>query len=428
MLTGLPNRALAQDRLEHALDRLAQTDDETMVAVLFVDLDRFKLVNDGLGHETGDELLVAVSRRLLATVRRQDTVARLGGDEFVVLCEDLVDEDQAIELAERAEQAFAEPFVLSRAEVTVSASIGIAATSRSSDRAANLLQDADAAMYRAKRRGGARHELFDEVMHTQAVSRLLTERALRRALDRDELRVLFQPEFDLATGARVGVEALLRWDHPVRGIVVPGDFLKVAEETGIIVPIGAWVFRQACDVARASRHAGDDARLTVSTNLSARQLQRPDFPEFVARTALEAGVDPATLCLEVSESALLEDLDTISEALRALKDIGVQLAIDDFGTGGSSLTYLRRFPFDQLKIDRMFVEGLGRTAADDAIVAATIDMAHALGMVVSAEGVETDVQQQRLTELGCDRAQGYHLGAPQALDTPRLVLVRQQPA
>jgi len=427
-LTGLPNRALAQDRLEHALERLAQSDDDTLVAVLFVDLDRFKLVNDGLGHETGDELLVAVSRRLATTVRRQDTIARIGGDEFVVLCEDLHDEDEAVELADRAAQAFSESFALSHAEVTVSASIGIAVTGRSSDRASNLLQDADAAMYRAKRRGGARHELFDEAMHTQAVSRLLTERALRRALGRDELRVLFQPEFDLATGQRVAVEALLRWDHPVRGIVVPGDFLRVAEETGIIVPMGAWVLTQVCEVARATCYSGVDGPLTVSTNVSARQLQRPDFPEVVARAARDAGIDPATLCLEVAESALLDDLDTMAEALRALKDVGVQLAIDDFGTGGSSLTYLRRFPFDTLKIDRMFVEGLGRSAADDAIVAATIDMAHALGMVVSAEGVETEEQRLRLVDLGCDRAQGYHLGEPEELHPPRLELVRRQPA
>ncbi len=427
-LTGLPNRALAQDRLEHALDRLAQTDDDTHVAVLFVDLDRFKLVNDGLGHETGDELLVAVSRRLATTVRRQDTIARIGGDEFVVLCEDLRDEDQAVELAERAAQAFAEPFALSRAEVTVSASIGIAVTNRSSERATSLLQDADAAMYRAKRRGGARHELFDEAMHTQAVSRLLTERALRRALDRDELRVLFQPEFDLASGERVAVEALLRWEHPVRGLIVPGDFLRVAEETGIIVPMGAWVLAQACEVARTTRHIDDDRPLTVSVNVSARQLQRPDFPDLVARSARDAGIEPTALSLEISESAVLDDLDTTAEALRALEDVGVQLAIDDFGTGGSSLTYLRRFPFHKLKIDRMFVEGLGRSAADDAIVAATIDMAHALDMVVTAEGVETEAQRLRLLDLGCDLAQGYHLGAPEALPTPRLVLVRQQPA
>jgi diguanylate cyclase (GGDEF)-like protein/PAS domain S-box-containing protein len=427
-LTGLPNRALAQDRLEHALERLAQTEDEAVVAVLFVDLDRFKLVNDGLGHETGDELLVSVSHRLGATVRRQDTLARIGGDEFVIVCEDLADEEQAVELAERVAHAFAEPFALSRAEVTVSASVGIAATSRSSERAANLLHDADAAMYRAKRRGGARHELFDEAMHTQAVSRLLTERALHRALDRDELRVLFQPAFDLASGERVAMEGLLRWEHPVRGTVVPNDFLRVAEETGLIVRMGYWVFAQACEVARALRHAGDDGPVTVSTNVSTRQLQRPDFTEHIARMASEAGADPTALCLEVSESALLDDLDSMAEALRALKDIGVQLAIDDFGTGGSSLTYLRRFPFDELKIDRMFVEGLGRSASDDAIVAATIDMAHALGMIVTAEGVETEEQRQSLIGLGCDRAQGFHLGVPEELVTPRLMLVRRQPA
>jgi diguanylate cyclase (GGDEF)-like protein len=426
-LTGLPNRALALDRLERAVARL--TDGDSMVAVLFVDLDRFKLVNDGLGHETGDELLVAVSRRLNATVRRQDTVARFGGDEFIVLCEDLTDEQQAEELAERTAQAFAEPFVLDRAEVAVSASIGIAVTRRSSDRASSLLRDADAAMYRAKRRGGARHELFDEAMHTQAVSRLLTERALRKAVERDELRVLFQPQFDLATSERVAAEALLRWEHPVRGLVPPLDFVQVAEETGIIVPIGQWVLERACELARSSRTDGPSGGpLSASTNLSGRQLMRPDFPGVVARAVRDYGIDPETLCLEVAEVMLLDDLDTTSEALRALKDLGVRLAIDDFGTGGSSLTYLRRFPFDELKIDRNFIVGLGQSAADDAIVAATIDMAHALGMVVAAEGVETEAQRVRLHELGCDRAQGYHLAPPEAITPPRLVLVEQQPA
>jgi len=434
-LTGLPNRALAQDRLEHALARLANTEanggardgEGAMVAVLFVDLDRFKLVNDGLGHETGDELLVAVSQRLSATVRRQDTIARFGGDEFVVLCEDLTDEHQAEELAERAAQAFAEPFALTHAEVTISASIGIAVTNRSTDRASSLLHDADAAMYRAKRRGGARHELFDEAMHTQAVSRLLTERALRRALEHDELRVLFQPQFDLRTGARVALEALLRWEHPVRGLVMPADFIKVAEETGIIVPIGEWVLERACELSRASKVDDPNGTpLSISTNVSHRQLQRSDFPALVARTVRDFAIDPTTLCLEIAESSLLDDLDATSDALRALKDLGVQLAIDDFGTGGSSLTYLRRFPFDELKVDRMFIEGLGRSAADDAIVAATIDMAHALGMIVAAEGVETEAQRVRLVELGCDRAQGFHLAPPEAITSRRLMLVEQQ--
>jgi diguanylate cyclase (GGDEF)-like protein/PAS domain S-box-containing protein len=431
-LTGLPNRALAQDRLEHALARLADKeshDDRAMVAVLFIDLDRFKLVNDGLGHETGDELLVAVSQRLRTSVRRQDTIARFGGDEFVVLCEDLTDEGQAEELAERAAQAFAEPFSFSHAEVTISASIGIAVTDRSSDRASSLLHDADAAMYRAKRRGGARHEIFDEAMHTQAVSRLLTERALRRALEHDELRVLFQPQFDLGSGDRVALEALLRWEHPIRGLVTPGDFITVAEETGVIVPIGEWVLERACELARASKADGPNGvPLSISTNVSYRQLQRSDFPALVARVIRDFSIDPTTLCLEIAESSLFDDLDATSEALRALKDLGVQLAIDDFGTGGSSLTYLRRFPFDELKVDRMFIEGLGRSTADDAIVAATIDMAHALGMIVAAEGVETEEQRVRLVALGCDRAQGYHLAPPEEIASRRLVLVEQQPA
>jgi diguanylate cyclase (GGDEF)-like protein/PAS domain S-box-containing protein len=426
-LTGLPNRALAQDRLEHALARLGDTDGTGMVAVLFVDLDRFKLVNDGLGHETGDELLVAAARRLTSVVRRGDTVARFGGDEFVVLCEDLDGEEKAIELADRIARALSEPFVLSHAEAAVSASVGIAITADPSSRAASLLRDADAAMYRAKRRGGARHELFDEAMHTQAVTRLLTERALRQALEREELRVLFQPQFDLHTDERVAVEALLRWEHPVRGLVSPGDFLKVAEETGVIVPIGEWVLARACEhVLRMRNDHPDGEAVTVSTNVSARQLQRPDFPGVVARIMREYGISPDLLGLDITESTLLDELDTTTENLQELKELGVRLAIDDFGTGSSSLTYLRRFPFDELKIDRTFTMGLGSSAADTAIVAATIDMAHALGMLVTAEGVETEEQLAHLRDLGCDRAQGYLLGVPEAAPARRLSIVRRR--
>jgi len=426
-LTGLPNRALAQDRLEHALARLGDTDTDGLVAVLFVDLDRFKLVNDGLGHETGDELLVAAARRLSSVVRRGDTVARFGGDEFVVLCEDLDGEGQAVELAERIARALAEPFVLSHAEATVAASVGIAITGDPASRAASLLRDADAAMYRAKRRGGSRHELFDEAMHTQAVTRLLTERALRQALDREELRVLFQPQFDLQTDERVAVEALLRWEHPVRGLVSPADFLKIAEETGVIVPIGEWVLARSCEYVLRTRNEHPDGEgVTVSTNVSARQLQRPDFPEVVARTLREYGIAPELLGVDITESTLLDEIDVTTENLQALKDLGVRLAIDDFGTGSSSLTYLRRFPFDELKIDRTFTMGLGASAADTAIVAATIDMAHALGMVVTAEGVETEEQLGRLRDLGCDRAQGYLLGVPESAPSRRLSIVRRR--
>ncbi|HEY7107426.1 MAG TPA: EAL domain-containing protein [Acidimicrobiia bacterium] len=426
-LTELPNRALAVERLDLALDRAREN--ESLVAVLFLDLDRFKVVNDGLGHETGDELLVAVGRRVASAVRRSDVVARFGGDEFVVICEDLTDVQQVEELADRAIQALSEPFELDRAEVVVSASIGIAVTSGKAERAAGLLRDADAAMYRAKSRGGARYELFDQAMHTQAVTRLLTERGLREALERDELRVLFQPQFDLATGSRVAEEALVRWAHPVRGLVSPADFIDIAEETGLIVPIGAWVLEQACERAGSTRANGASGhQLCVSANISARQLLRPDFSRLVRSLLRQHDLDASDLSLEIAEHVLLDDQDMTSGVLNELKDIGIRLAIDDFGTGGSSLTYLRRYPFDELKIDRGFVTGLGRSAADDAIVAATIDMAHALGMVVAAEGVETELQRSRLVELGCDRAQGFLLAAPEAVPHRHLELVRQRTA
>jgi diguanylate cyclase len=266
-------------------------------------------------------------------------------------------------------------------------------------------------------------------MHTQAVTRLLTERGLREALERDELRVLFQPQFDLRSGDRVAEEALLRWEHPVRGLVAPGEFIGIAEETGVIVPIGNWVLRQVCERAGSTRQDGpDDGPLCTSANISARQLLRPDFAGMVRATLHEFDVDPSALCLEIAEHVLLDDQETTTQTLNRLKDYGIRLAIDDFGTGGSSLTYLRRYPFDELKIDQAFVAGLGKSAADDAIVAATIDMAHALGMVVAAEGVETEVQRHRLLELGCDRAQGYFLAPPEAAHTRHLKLVKQQPA
>jgi EAL domain-containing protein (putative c-di-GMP-specific phosphodiesterase class I) len=292
-----------------------------------------------------------------------------------------------------------------------------------------MLRDADAAMYRAKQRGGSRHEVFDEAMHTQAVTRLLTERALRQALERDELRVLYQPQFDLLTDERVGVEALLRWEHPVRGLVSPADFLRIAEETGVIVPVGEWMLARVCEhILRAQNEHPDGKAVPVNANVSVRQLQRPDFPEVVARVLREYGVAPALLGFDISESALLEEFDTTAENLAALEQLGVRLAIDDFGTGSSSLTYLRRFPFDELKIDRELVSGVGSSAAETAIVAATIDMAHALDMIVTAEGVETEEQLTRLRELGCDRAQGYLLAVPEAVPSRRLSLVRRRPA
>ena len=413
-LTGLPNRALVIDRLAHAIARLDRR--PSILAVLFLDLDRFKLINDSLGHEVGDQVLVAVAERLEVAVRNTDTVARFGGDEFLVLSEDLDSTREAEELAERVLEALAEPITLSHGEVVVSASIGIAVARRASEEPAGLLRDADAAMYRAKTLGGARHEIFDQAMHTDAISRLLTERALRRAVERQQLRVYLQPQVDLASGECVAVEALVRWQHPMRGIVEPAQFIPIAEETGLIVPIGSWVLDETCRWA-GERSASGTEHLGISVNLSARQLLRADLCEQISHLLERHAIPAESLCLEITESVLLDDVDATGDALLALKALGIRFAIDDFGTGYSSLTYLRRFPFDQLKIDRSFVAGLGTSTADDAIVAATIDMAHALNMVVAAEGVETAAQLDRLVELGCDLAQGYHVAMPRPMET-----------
>jgi diguanylate cyclase (GGDEF)-like protein/PAS domain S-box-containing protein len=413
-LTGLPNRALVIDRLSHALTRLDRR--PATLAVLFLDLDRFKLINDSLGHEVGDQVLVAIAERLTNAVREVDTVARFGGDEFLVLCEDLESAREAEELAERAAQTLAEPIPLSRGEVVVSASIGIAIAHRSSAQPASLLRDADAAMYRAKALGGARHEVFDQAMHTDAISRLLTERALRRAVDRKQLRVYLQPQVDLATAECVAVEALVRWQHPMRGVVEPAQFIPIAEETGLIVPIGSWVLEETCRWS-GDRTTSETNRLGISVNLSARQLLRADLRDQISQLLERYAIPAESLCLEITESVLLDDVDATGDALLALRALGIRFAIDDFGTGYSSLTYLRRFPFDQLKIDRSFVAGLGTSTTDDAIVAAAIDMAHALDMVVAAEGVETAAQLDRLVELGCDLAQGYHVAMPRPMET-----------
>jgi diguanylate cyclase (GGDEF)-like protein len=409
-LTGLPNRVLLADRLEQGLRRTART--ASSVAVLFIDLDRFKFVNDSRGHAVGDELLVAVGERLRSVVRSHDTVARFGGDEFVVVCEDDHAAAQAARIAERIAEVLRDPVLTDGQEVFLGASIGIAVADSATDSPESLLRDADAAMYRAKERGRNRCEFFDAVMRTEAVARLETQSALHRAVERDELRLHYQPVVDLASGAVCGVEALVRWARPHHGLVGPGDFIPLAEETGLIVPIGKWVLEEAARQVARWQEARPGQSLTVNVNLSAAQLRQPDLIDSVAAVIAAHRIDPGSLCLELTESTFMEEADGHGAALAALKALGVNLAMDDFGTGYSSLTYLKRFPVNMLKIDQAFVGGLGRDTSDTAIVRSVIDLAHALGLTVVAEGVETADQAAHLRRLGCDLAQGYHFARP----------------
>jgi diguanylate cyclase (GGDEF)-like protein/PAS domain S-box-containing protein len=404
-LTGLPNRVLFVDRLEHALARLGRQ--ESLAAILFLDLDHFKLVNDSLGHHVGDELLTAAAPRLRQALRSSDTVARFGGDEFGILLEDIASERDAIETAERIAAIFARPFVLSGSEHFVTTSIGIA-LARGGEQADELIRDADAAMYRAKDRGRARYEVFDEGMRGRAIERLRVENDLRRAIARGELRLEYQPVVSLRNFEIVGVEALLRWRHPERGEVPPSEFIPIAEENGLIEPIGRWVLEHACRQAAQWYGARpDSAPLTMSVNLSAVQVRR-SLPDVVKSVLRSTGLDPACLCLEITETVMVRDAEGLGEVLQALKALGVRLVMDDFGTGYSSLSYLTRLPLDVLKVDRSFVDGLGSESRDTAITEAIIAMSRALSLDVVAEGVETPEHVSELSRLGCGLAQGWH--------------------
>ncbi|HUI04039.1 MAG TPA: EAL domain-containing protein [Acidimicrobiales bacterium] len=410
-LTGLPNRTLFTYRLAYALARGNRA--PGTVAVLVLDLDRFKAINDGLGHEVGDEVLVAVAERLEAADGAAEVIARLSGDEFLVLFDGDDAERDASAYAQRVLHALATPVRAGGNEIFITASVGIAATSARVTEATALLSNADAAMYQAKKRGGGTVEVFGEIMRMRILDRMNTEHALHRALERRELRLFYQPVVEINGSRAVGVEALLRWQHPDQGLVAPGRFIPVAEESGLIIPIGAWVLHEACRQLRMwqADHVGGPHG-AVEVNLSARQIDHPEIVDTVGRILEETGLPPASLTLEITESALMHDAASALRVMRALKDLGVTLAIDDFGTGYSSLSHLQRFPLDILKIDKSFVDELGADRGGEEIVAAVVKLAHALGLQVIAEGVETEQQLAALGRLDCDLAQGYLFSRP----------------
>jgi diguanylate cyclase (GGDEF)-like protein/PAS domain S-box-containing protein len=408
-LTGLPNRLHFVERLGRELTRAEQRNER--VAVLFLDLDRFKVVNDSLGHSAGDRLLVAVADRLGATIGPTDAVARFGGDEFTILCQNITSEETAELMAERIAEAIARPVALIEGEVFVTASVGIALSGSPADTPETLLRNADAAMYRAKELGRDRAELFDAREHHRAVDDLRTGNALHRAIERGEMRVHYQPMINLDDGTLVGFEALIRWEHPERGLVPPMEFVPLAEETGLIVPLGVWALEQACHQAVRWHEAAPGAPLlSMSVNLSPRQLAEPALPNDVARVLHQSGIQPSALWLEITESTLMRDAESALSALGALRALGLHLAVDDFGSGYSSLAYLQRLPVEALKIDRSFTEGIGVRSDSTAIVNAVVSLARALQLSTVAEGIETRDQFQHLRGMGCEVGQGFLFG------------------
>lgn len=423
-LTDLPNRALLMERLHHVV-QWAQHNPDYRFAILFLDLDRFKVINDSLGHMMGDRLLIAIARRLSSCVRPGDTIARLGGDEFVVLLEGIQDSKDVTAIADRIQRELTQPFNLDGHEIYTSASIGIAFNTTEYDSAANLIRDADTAMYRAKAQGKSRYEIFDRGMHVRAVALLNLETDLRRAIDRKELLIHYQPIVSLKSCRVVGFEALLRWHHPERGMVSPAEFIPIAEETGLIVPIGLWVLEEACAQMRSwQAQFPDSFPLTMSVNLSGKQFT-PQLIEQIHTVLRQTHLEAQFLRLEITESVLMENTDSATLMLSELQALGIRLSMDDFGTGYSSLSYLHRFPVDTLKIDRSFINKIDRDGEQLAIVRTIMTLAWNLGMDVIAEGVETLTQLAQLRSLKCEYGQGYFFSKPLDSQAAELLISKE---
>jgi diguanylate cyclase (GGDEF)-like protein len=424
-LTGLPNRALLADHLKLAIERSKRREDH-LFAVLFLDLDRFKNINDSLGHTIGDQLLIAIARRVEGCLRPMDTVARLGGDEFAILLDGLEHFNDAIHVADRVQQELAQPFTLRGQEVYTTASIGIALSTTGYDDPDSILRDADIAMYRAKDNGKARYELFDTIMHTRAVALLKLENDLRRAIERQEFRIFYQPIVSLDTDQIAGFEALVRWEHPDRGMVSPDEFIPISEETGLIMDIGLWVLQESCMQVRQWQTLFQRP-LTLSVNLSGKQFVQTNLIEQIKQALQATDFDPRMLRLEITESVVMENAEAAASMLLQLRDLGVNLSIDDFGTGYSSLSYLHRFPVSTLKIDRSFIGRMGEGNENAEIVRTIMTLASNLGMEVVAEGVENEEQLAQLRALKCEYGQGYLFSMPVDAHAAKGLLLENSP-